>query len=179
MNASCTSVFDADRARLATLLDISPDDGDGTLWRDEDLGVVLRHQLSAPMGVDLVNLERGAARRVRALAESQGLALKSFGDLLTHPNPPVELLRLTKDFAKACRLSPRGPMPREIATVLYFASIAAALVRCRHRNTNLSNDALADWLRWVCSCPWLDESTRAIVGEGVAFLSAPEEERHG
>ncbi len=84
------TAFDTDRKQLATLLDLSAD-GDDRLWRDEELGAILRHQMTAPLQVDLINLERGLAVKVRNLAESQGLTLKSFGDLLAHPNPPVEL----------------------------------------------------------------------------------------
>lgn len=162
------TAFDTDRKRLATLLDLAPNAE--RLWCDEELGAILRHQLTAPMQVDLVNLDRGLAVKVRNLAEAQGLTLKSFGDLLAHPNPPVELLQVTKDFAKACRLSPHSSLPQEIASVLYFASIAAALVRCRRRITGLSNDALAEGLNWVLARPWLDAPTRALIEESLQLL---------
>ena len=158
-----------DHRQLATLLDLDPDGAD-RLWSDEELGAVLRHPMTLPLQVDLVNLERGLAVKVRNLAESQGLTLKSFGNLLAHPHPPVELLKVTKDFAKACRLSPRGALPKEIATVLYFASIAAAMVRCRRRITGLSDAGLADGLRWILARPWLDAPTRTLLEEGLAAL---------
>ena len=164
------AVFDTDRRQLATLLDMPADDAE-RLWQDEELGALLRHQMTAPMQVDLINLERGLALKVRSLAESLGLTLKSFGELLAHPNPPLELLKITKDFAKACRLSPNSPMPREIASVLYFASIAAALVRCRRRITGLTNEALAEGFRWVLSRPWLDAPTRSLTEESLHFLN--------
>lgn len=170
MTAHKKTAFDTDPKQLATLLDLSAD-GDDRLWRDEELGAILRHQMTAPLQVDLINLERGLAVKVRTLAESQGLTLKSFGDLLAHPNPPVELLKVTKDFAKACRMSPRGPLPREIATVLYFATIAAALVRCRRRITGLSDADLADGFRWALARPWLDTPTRSLSEEALAFLT--------
>ncbi len=170
------AVFDTDRHQLATLLDLSPDAE--RLWRDEELGALLRHQMTAPMQVDLINLERGLALKVRNLAEAQGLTLKSFGDLLAHPNPPVELLKITKDFAKACRLSPHSPIPHEIASVLYFTSIAAALVRCRRRITGLTNDALAEGFRWVLSRSWLDAPTRSLTEESLLFLNTQAGERH-
>jgi hypothetical protein len=168
-------VFETDRKQIATLLDL-PVDAE-RLWRDEELGAILRHQMTAPLQVDLINLERGLAVKVRNLAESQGLTLKSFGDLLAHPSPPVELLQITKDFAKACRLSPNSPLPKDIATVLYFASIAAALVRCRRRITGLSNDALTQGLRWVLGRPWLDAPTRRLVKDGLQFLKTSAGER--
>ena len=169
MSVSHKSVFETDRRQLATLLDVSSED-DGRLWRDDELGAILRHQLSAPLYVDLINCERGLALKVRNLAESLGLTLKSFGDLLAHPNPPLELLKITKDFAKASRLSPHSPMPREIASVLYFASIAAALVRCGRRITSLSDEALSDGLRWVLGRRWLEEPTRNLTAEALRLL---------
>lgn len=175
MTAHKRAVFDTDRRQLATLFEMSPDAE--RLWRDEELGAILRHQLTAPMQVDLINLERGLALKVRSLADSLGLTLKSFGDLLAHPNPPVELLKVTKDFAKACRLSPHSPMPHEIASVLYFASIAAALVRCRRRITGLKDDALAEGLRWVLSRTWLDAPTRSLAEEGLQLLATQKGDR--
>ncbi len=176
MNVHKKDVFDTDRKQLATLLDLSPDDE--RLWGDDELGAILRHQLSAPMQVDLINLERGLALKVRNLADSLGLTLKSFGDLLAHPNPPVELLKVTKDFAKACRLSPHGNLPREIASVLYFASIAAALVRCRRRITGLTNDALDEGFRWTLTRPWLDAPTRDLTQEALHLLHTQPGDRH-
>ncbi len=140
------------------------------LWRDDELGAVLRHQLTAPLQVDLINLERGVALKIRTLAEAQGLVLKSFGDLLLHPNPPVELLKITKDFAKACRLSPHSPMPHDVASVLYFASIAAALVRCRTRISGLGKTELLRGFQWVLEKNWVDAPTRALVDEAFRLL---------
>ena len=151
MTAPHKTAFDTDRRQLATLLDLSPDAG--RLWRDEELGALLRHQMTAPMQVDLINLERGLALKVRTLAEAQGLTLKSFGDLLAHPNPPVELLKITKDFAKACRLSPRSPVPHEIAArragdpaiLLADASKAAAELGWKPERSDLAEIIRTAW----------------------------------
>lgn len=177
MTLTSKTIFDTDRQQLATLLDDPTESGE-RLWKDEELGAILRHQLSAPMQVDLINLERGLALKVRNLADSLGLTLKSFGDLLAHPNPPAELLKAVKDFAKACRLSPHSPVPREVASVLYFASIAAAMVRCRRRITGLSNEALSGGLRWTMTRPWLDAPTRALAEEALNLLHTLPGSRH-
>lgn len=169
------TIFDADREQLSSLFDMAP--VAERLWRDDELGAMLRHQLTAPLRIDLINMERGSATQVRALADAQGLTLKSFGDLLAHAHPPVELLKITKDFAKACRLSPHSSLPREIASVLYFASIAAALVRCRRRITGLSSDALAEGLNWVLARPWLDAPIRSLMEECLQLLRVAAEER--
>jgi len=123
------------------------------------------------MQVDLISLEQGQALKTRTPADSLRLTLTSLGNLLAYPNPPVELLEITKDFAKACRQNPNSPMPREIASVLYFASIAAALVRCRRRITGLADDALSEGFRWALSQSWLDAPTRALTEEGLKLLT--------
>src|SRR5262249_18508201 len=93
-------------------------------------GVLLRRLLSTPVPVDLRVLEPETAEKLRSWADAQGLILKSFGDLLAHPHPLLELLEFVKDFAKENRTDAESPLPREVATVLYYACIAAALARC-------------------------------------------------
>ena len=162
------ALLDSDSRGMAALLDSGTDDN--RIWNPAELAAILKHQLSAPIQVDLAGLEQRLASQLRLSAASQGLLLKSFGDLLNHPNPPLELLRITKDFAKACRLTREGPLPCEIATVLYFASIIVAMVRCRRRITRLAD---ADLRRGVEQClaqAWLDAPTRQLFEDGLKAL---------
>lgn len=162
------ALLDSDPHALAALLDAGSDDD--RIWNPAELEAILKHQLSAPIQVDLVSLERHLAARLRLAASSHGLLLKSFGDLLHHPNPPLELLKLTKNFAKACRISRQGPLPREIATVLYFASIVTALVRCRRRITRLENADIQHGVEQCLAQTWLDAGTRQLFEEGLRAL---------
>ena len=158
----------ADLESLARLVDqASPQQ---RLWRAEELDAILRHQLSAPVYFDMKNLDQGLARRVEALCKGQGLLLRSFRDLLQHPNPPIELLEITKDFAKALAIQPHSPVPHEIAMMLYFAAITAAMVRCQRRITALGNQELRDNLEWLDGQPWVDAETRHLLQEGRALL---------
>ena len=68
-------------------------------------------------------------------------------------------------------------MPRPIASVLYFASIAAALVRCRRRITGLTNDDLVVGFRWMLAQPWLDTPTRTLINEGLHLINTQTGER--
>lgn len=169
------SILDSDPGRLASLMDM--DDGAGRLWSEDELAAILRHQMSAPLQVDLGGLQKGLPGRLQTLAAAKGLLLRSFGDLLHHPNPPVELLILTKDFAKACRISADSPIPREIATLLYFASIAVARLRCGRRITALTDAAVRKGLDWALGRPWLDEATRSLCEEGLRSLSSRAERK--
>ena len=148
-------------------------------WRPEDLGAILKHQLATPVQVDLESLDPTVAPKVRTLSEARGLVLKSFGDLLLHPNPPVELLTLTKDFAKANRNNEESALPPEVATVLYFASIAAARLRCNERISRMDDAQLQDGLEWAGQQPWLDADTRTLIKECLDVLNDEETVRKG
>jgi hypothetical protein len=149
---------------LSRLMALDPSAAPG--WDRGELGAVLRHQLAVPLrsglGAPLDELDR-------RLAESggfQGLGAMSFGDLLLHPRPPIEALKLVKDFGKILRRSESAPLlPREIATVIYYASIAAAGLRCGVSISRLDPEKLKKGFRWALSQPWLDESIRRLFEE--------------
>lgn len=154
--------------RLAELFD--PGSDGAAWWGPEDVAAVWRHQLEATVSVDLAALAPAVRDRLRALAESDGLLLKSYRDLLTHPCPPTSLLRLVKEYAKLCRLSRDGPLPPEAAQALYYLSIAAALTRRGERISSLSDEALLDGLAWAEAQPWLDEVLRMLLHEARSIL---------
>jgi hypothetical protein len=159
----------SDPKLLASL--IADDDDIGQrIWQADELAAILRHQMTTPLQVDLAGLN-GAAGRLRDEAAAGGLLLKSFGDLLQHPHPPLKLLEMMKDFAKASRISPVGVMPREISSVIYFASILVAMTKRSRRITTLGDKALRDAIRWALAQPWLDEITRTVFLDGQRFLA--------
>ena len=143
------------------------------LWRPDELGAIFRHQLSAPVLVDLGGYDAGLAARLRNLGEAQSLLLKSFADLFLHPAPPRELLELTKDFAKANMDSAVSALPGEVAAALYYTSIAAALVKLEARISRLSDADLHRGLLWTANQPWLDETTRQLLRQAAEKLAGP------
>ena len=162
------SVFKSRPKALAALL-AEREEG-GRLWRPDELAAVFRHQMSAPVMVDLGGFDPATAVRLKTLSEAQGLLLKSFGELLHHPAPPVELLVLTKDFAKLNLDHSDSTLPSEIAGVLYYASIAAALVRLDTRITQLKDADLRRGLGWTREQPWIDEQTQELVAKAIEKL---------
>ena len=97
---------------------------------------------------------------------TEGQAIRTFRDLLTHPQPPVTLLQVTKQFAKAMVCSPESPVPAEIGRVLYLAAILAALLRCGQRITELDTAALREGIDWALVQPWLDPALRPLFEAG-------------
>jgi hypothetical protein len=154
--------------RLAHLLQMS--EGNDVVWDPGELAALFRHQLQSPIEYDLRTLPRAAANRLKLMASAQGLLLKSFADLFQHPHPPLELLKLTKQFAKAHHNDPDTGLPAEIALMLYYTSIAAALVRCHKRISKLDNVALVEGFAWARDQKWVDEQTRGLFDEGLNLL---------
>ena len=136
-------------------------------WRSDDFAAVLRHQLAAPLSVDLGTLRGVTAEHVKRLAGAPDPPMHTFADLLRHPAPPLDLLEMTKRFAKRARRKPQGAVPEEVAGVLYFGSIFAAHARCGVRISDLGDENLRDGVRWVLAQPWIDQATRAVFDQSV------------
>ena len=171
---SSAAVYKSRANQLASLLASGGERS--RLWRPEELAAIVRHQMSAPMVVDLGSFDARTALRLRHVSEAQGLVLKSFGDLFHHPAPVLELLELVKDFAKANVDQPESGLPGEIAAALYYTSIAAALVRLDTRITQLPDAALQAGLRQTLEQAWLDEKTKDLLTLALAKVSG---ERQG
>jgi DNA-directed RNA polymerase specialized sigma24 family protein len=139
-----------------------------------DSATQLRQVLLAPLPLDLDAVDPELALKARTWAEQQQLVLKSFGDLLYHHHPLPELLELAKEFAKEHRADAESPLLREVATVLYYASIAAALTRCGRRITQHDDATLRKGFQWGCEQPWVDEATRALLRDGLQQVGGPE-----
>jgi hypothetical protein len=165
-------VNETNPGHLAQLLTMAPDESVG--WRADDLGAILRHQLSVPVEFELPRDGGPGGDRLPATTMPLGVRAiftTTFADLLRHPDPPLAMLRRVKDFAKACRDEPRGPLPREVAMVLYLASIFAALTRRGVAITKLGSDELRKAAEWGLAQQWLDDSTRSLFKEALSRLN--------
>lgn len=170
---SSSAVFKSHAKELAELMASGWESA--RLWRPEELAAIFRHQMSAPMLVDLGGFDAATATRLRTLSDAQGLLLKSFAELFHHPAPPLQLLQLVKNFAKANIDHPDSGLPGEIASALYYSSIASALVHLNVRITQLADADLLHGFRWLDEQPWLDEKTKALLAEAKAKLPGGQE----
>jgi hypothetical protein len=162
-------VFRSDPERLARVFALA--ENRGADYRPDELGSILRHQLSTSVEFDLRHLEAGSQRLLHAAAAcGEGGGIRTFGDLFRHPQPPVSLLHLTKNFAKSHLNHPDSPLPPEIATVLYYACIVCALLRCDRRITWLTTEELVRGLRQLLDQPWIEPELRTILELGLERL---------
>jgi len=167
---SSEAVFKSRAKKLAALLGAGEEGL--RLWQPEELAAIFRHQLAAPIQLDLGAFDAASAERLQREGAQRGLLLKSFADLFQHPSPPVDLLILIKDFAKANRDHPGSALPPEIAAVLYYASIAAALVRLNRRISSLSDVDLRRGLQLTLQPGWLDLPTRELLARALEKIPA-------
>ena len=140
------------------------------LWPDSDLTDLFRHQLAAPL---LPDLRRCAAINPATLAEVEAVMADApaatFGDLLLHPGGPLPVLRVVKDFGKSA-VRGYGPLPSEIAHVLYYTSIVAALVWHDQLITATDVPGLTRGAEWVTRQTWTDPATAKLCANGLAKL---------
>ena len=146
--------------RLSRIFDAA-DPGVGD-WLPEELGPVMRFQLEAPLVDDLCGNSTEVRARVERLAAAAKPPIRTFSDLLFHPAPPLELLVMVKDFAKAVRSEGDGRLPAEVATVLYYAAIAAALAHGHKKISELDDSTLRAGVNWALAWPWLDDKIREL-----------------
>jgi hypothetical protein len=140
------------------------------LWRPEELRAIWQHQLAASIEYDLGGLTDELTGLLQALVTPAGSPARSFGDLLQHPAPPVELLDLIKRFAKEHWTHPDSLLPRSISMALYYAAIAAAMVRLGKKISSFEEATLRQGLQRVAGLDWLDIETRSLLENARAAL---------
>ena len=132
-------------------------------WNASELGPILEHQLDVPLDLDLGSAVADVRRRLDASDEPAAAEIRTFRQLLLHSRPPLDLLNLVKQFAKRCRGQPDGPLPHEVATVLYLATIAAARLKRHERISLLDDAAWQQALDWALAQPWLKSDLRELL----------------
>ncbi len=117
------------------------------------------------LSAELADYDSVRWAQVAALAHRAVPPILTFDDLFHHPAPPIELLKLVKDFAK-CKGDRRGSeMPREVADVLLYASILTAVRTRQEKISKLTDDELAVGTRWCQRRSWLDERTMRLFSD--------------
>jgi hypothetical protein len=139
-------------SQLALLMGL---DETQSLWSEDDNAAMVHHLLDSPIP-DTSN---------------SSTATQTFGQLLAAPHPDVEHLRKVKEFAKSCRTNSQSGLPEDIATVLYYAAIAAAKLRCGHAISRLSVVEFRDGINWALTRDWLPDPLKHLFQAAAQKLS--------
>ncbi|MCX6928561.1 MAG: hypothetical protein NT154_35930 [Verrucomicrobia bacterium] len=145
-------------------------------WKEQDLPAMLQHQFAAPLDFDLRSQELagGEARsREKTLTGAAGVRIETFGDLLTHPAPPLELLKLAKEFFKWRTQACKKDSPEwRIAYLFYLLTLLAA-GKHASRLSSLSPRALLTGAKWALEQSWIDPQTRQFIVAACERLVKP------
>ena len=132
-----------------------------------DLEAMLRHVLSSRrlptccQGWPLRKSER------LILAASGATEPVTLAALFSSMDPPLDLLSAVKHGARRATRGDNGSLPKDIASLVYFAAIAAALVRCGQRISKLDPDLLCQGAQMMLDRPWIGEPFRPLFEEVV------------
>ena len=148
------------------------DGDDQDLWNDQDHGTILKHQLSALLTTKLRECDSPATQRVLTQTMLGERPSATIGCLFKFPNPPVELLELTKRYAKYMGTED-DLLPKDVAAVLHLCAICVAHVRCCRKITAWDDWTLRGKIRWAHQLPWLDEQTRGLLQHADRIVSNP------
>lgn len=160
---------------LSRLLELDPNDEPP--WTADDLHAILRHQLDTEIEFDLTHFGGIARETVTAIAPPQeGQRPGTFGQVLTGPNPPLQLLDLIRRFAKRYRKHGTDGMPEEVATVLYYAAIAAARLRHGASISKLDDRAIRAGIQWALDQPWFAGPLRDLFADTLQTIRSREPE---
>lgn len=150
----------ADPASLARMLELDENAWPAPDVPEPEMAAMLAHQLAAPITADL---------KLPANQLDQAKQFGTLGDLLDHASPPIWLLEETKQLAKRNRAH-GDPSVRQISIVLYYNAIAAAMLKCKSRITELTDDQLREGFDWTTNQSWIDNKTRSRIESAAASL---------
>lgn len=145
------SEFWSDGMRRELLHDLmDPQNSEVAHWSAADLRGMLEHLLATRLSQEVEG----------AIAVD---ANATFRELLTSPQPSAGALGLVKSYAKGV-----SELPREVARVLYVATLARAFQVGCESITAMSRVTLEREIRRCLTIQWLPEAIRSILKQGVA-----------
>jgi hypothetical protein len=154
--------------RLARLFEIGT--GDVLDWKREDLRVNLTKQLNTPLSKWL-NLQLSDFPGFGlATSTIEVVPIRTVGDLLNHPSPPLQHLRSAKNVAKVADARLKAPLPPPVASALYVSMIAVAIVRYGRQITIMNDVQLREGLFWVAGQTWVEQSMRQMATAALEVL---------
>ena len=161
------NVHGTDPQRLSRLWGCESDDL--VQWQPDELGAMFKHLLTAPIVDEVERVEPRLAKKLRERESAPDETTKTFGGLLSHEQPPLDLLDLVKEF---CKHAEDGEsLPADVAFVLYAAVISVALDRCHERITSSDDDSLRSTIKWAGSRDWIDADTKSLFEKALTSLS--------
>gem|GEM_PF-273497 len=144
-------------------------------WESFDLKSRLTRLLATPLLHSLPGIDpRALVRNSRwfGLARPDTITLR---DVFFDPRPPIELLCEIKNEARRLTRMRNPQLPRNLASLLYFAAIAAAQIRRGLWISTLDPEMIQQGANTLVDEPWVVEPVRGVlqrfVGQNICAAS--------
>ncbi|MGA2254223.1 MAG: hypothetical protein ABSG53_06130 [Thermoguttaceae bacterium] len=153
------AVDESNPVELASLLSVrgTPEGN----WQPTELGDMLRDCLAAPASEYFGSLGQSAEFAADSPSECAAVDM-TLGELFQCAGPPLGLLIAVKQGARRLMSPGASDMPSEIHRLIYFASIAAAMVRHGERISKSSPQVLRGAWQWLAAESYAGESLQAL-----------------
>ena len=157
-------VSQASRTILSNLMDVETIEDQA--WSSGDLASLLDHQLQTPVFADQAVLAEHAPSPEQAAREIAAEGDRTYLDVLRQGTADSEVLRLIKAYARDS-LVHGGGLPREVARVVYVASLLRARALGVTDFTTLDDTSVVAEARRCLTYPWLSEAVRNLFRRGL------------
>jgi hypothetical protein len=164
------AVDESNPSELACLLSVrgTPEGN----WQPVELGGLLRHCLAAPVSEYLRDTGQPLEYAADSPSECAVVAMP-LGELFQRSDPPLGLLIAAKRHARRLMNPGASDMPVEIHQLVYFASIAAALVHHGEQISKSSPNVLRVAWGWLVTEPYTDDGLKRLFATAPERLSEP------
>jgi len=142
----------------------------------QDPTALQQHQMDSPINFDLGTVRESELQRKKtteSFAEATRSSIKTFRDLFTNRNPPLDLLKLSQKFFKhRLALEPHDSINQKVSYLFYLMSIVVARVRCGVNISKLTNQQQLQTINSIVKQPWVQDQIRELLAEGRQRISS-------
>ena len=152
--------------RLSLLLSLTdlPDD------KFTEFSRICEEQLCLPIVPQLNDSATADRVKLQQIARSVVPPIRTFGDVLDRLDTPVELIIWAKDSAKISSQSLVSYVPAEVASMLYYAYMALALISHNVIISDLNLAELKRGLEWCLNQTWPNAKIIKLLRDGYALV---------
>lgn len=131
-------------------------------WTEADLPDIWQHQLAVPVSNELVAVDPAWGLLFSTLPVPPD---SRFVLIFSNPLPPLRLLELVKEYAKAHLNPEQSLLPLPIARALFVATVVRARVDHGARISTMSDRQLQAFGEALVRSEWLDASSRDRIAD--------------
>ena len=155
--------------QLADVFSVGMDDPDPAGGSMERMAGLLREQLSSTLPTSSLLFDALIMMMGRLGCDVQSLAGRSLLEVLLSPHTDVGLLQAIKDCSKKLSASLDSKAEATLATIIYYAALASALVHHNRKITQYSYDRLDRSFATFAAQEWIAPELTALFSRAGAI----------